>query len=58
VTDHTAFKKTKLSEIRSVMARDPILYDSRGMFRPERCSQEGFIYIGLGRPDMTVQKTG
>lgn len=49
LSDHSAYKKLDLKKLRSVMGKDPLIIDTRGIFSKETVSPFGFEFHGLGR---------
>jgi UDPglucose 6-dehydrogenase len=48
VTAHSVYKELKLETIKSLM-RTPIIVDGRNVFNKELCTENGFIYKGIGK---------
>jgi len=50
VTEWNEFKQLNLERIRELM-RQPVIFDGRNIYPPERMARLGFHYISVGRPD-------
>jgi len=48
VTDHKMFTGMKLSEVKALMNRNPIIVDSRRILNPKEVVKQGFRYLGIG----------
>ena len=48
ITEWDVFKELDLGKIKSLM-RQPVFFDGRNVFEPEKMSARGFIYKGIGR---------
>lgn len=49
LSDHSAYKNLDLNRIKENMAKDPIIFDSRGILDKTDAVNYGFEYHGLGR---------
>jgi UDP-N-acetyl-D-glucosamine dehydrogenase len=49
-TNHSAFRDVDLSEVKSQMNPDPILFDTRNLRTRKECEEAGFTYLATGRP--------
>src|SRR5205807_7738840 len=49
-TNHAAFRDVDLSELKSQMNPDPILFDTRNLRTRKECEEVGFVYLATGRP--------
>jgi UDP-N-acetyl-D-glucosamine dehydrogenase len=50
VTNHAAFREVDLSQVKSQMNPDPILFDTRNLRTRKECEEAGFTYLATGRP--------
>ena len=48
LTDHDEFKNLDLSKIKNLMNKNPILIDTRRIFKKEIAENIGFEYISIG----------
>jgi len=48
VTDHSAYKKLDMNEIKEIM-RTPVIVDGRNLFNQQEVRAKGFIYRGIGK---------
>jgi UDP-N-acetyl-D-mannosaminuronic acid dehydrogenase len=48
VTDHTEFKKLKLTEIKALMNKKPAIIDGKRIINPHEAEKLGFAYYGVG----------
>ncbi len=49
-TNHSAFREIDLSEVKSQMNPDPILFDTRNLRTRKESEDAGFVYLATGRP--------
>ena len=49
-TNHKVFAKPELSELKSRMNADPILFDTRNLLSRNEAEDAGFTYLATGRP--------
>ena len=49
-TNHAAFREVDLSEVKSQMNPDPILFDTRNLRTRKESEDAGFVYLATGRP--------
>jgi len=49
-TNHKVFAKPELSELKSRMNADPILFDTRNLRSRKEAEEAGFTYLATGRP--------
>jgi UDPglucose 6-dehydrogenase len=49
VTEWNEFRHLDLARMKSLM-RQPVLFDGRNLYDPERVRAHGFVYYGIGRP--------
>ncbi len=49
VTDWQHFKAPDFATVKQCL-REPLLFDGRNLFEPERMKKQGFIYYSIGRP--------
>jgi UDPglucose 6-dehydrogenase len=49
VTDWNEFKLLNLEKLREKV-RQPIIFDGRNIYQPERVRKYGFEYFSIGRP--------
>lgn len=49
VTDHSDYRRIDLARLRTVMAENPLIIDTRGMIDRNTAEKHGFEYHGLGR---------
>jgi UDP-N-acetyl-D-mannosaminuronic acid dehydrogenase len=49
LTDHSEYNSIDMIKLKSVMNRNPIIIDTRGIFKKEDAVKNGFEYHGLGR---------
>lgn len=52
VTEWNEFKTANLQELKSCL-RNPLVFDGRNIFEPEKMKQAGFEYYGIGRQVLT-----
>ncbi len=50
VTEWNEFKQLNLERVRGLM-KQPIIFDGRNIYPPDRMERFGFQYISIGRPD-------
>ena len=56
VTDWDEFKRLDMRKMSSLM-NSPILIDGRNLYDPEEITRAGFIYEGIGRCGISIQKS-
>ncbi len=49
-TNHKAFRKIELAEVKGLMNPNPILFYTRNLLTREECERAGFTYLATGRP--------
>ena len=49
LTDHSDYKKINLELLKSLMADNPLIIDTRGFISKEMAKKLGFEYHGYGR---------
>ncbi len=49
-TNHAAFRQVDLSEVKSQMNPNPVLFDTRNLRTRKECEEAGFTYLATGRP--------
>ena len=49
-TNHKAFAKLEMSELKSRMNTDPVLFDTRNLLPRKEAEESGFTYLATGRP--------
>ncbi len=49
VTEWKQFINPDFDDMRRLM-RQPVIFDGRNLYRPERMKQAGFTYYSIGRP--------
>jgi UDP-N-acetyl-D-glucosamine dehydrogenase len=49
-TNHSAFREVDLSEVKTQMNPDPILFDTRNLRTRRESEEAGFTYLATGRP--------
>ncbi len=52
-TEWNEFRRPDFDRMRRLMAQ-PVIFDGRNLFEPDRMSQRGFTYFCVGRPDSIV----
>ena len=55
-TEWNEFRRPDFERMKRSMA-DPVIFDGRNLFSPDRMAQRGFIYYCVGRPDPEVSRT-
>src|SRR5688500_1103960 len=53
VTEWRPYRRPDLDRIRDLL-RQPVIFDGRNLFEPERMSAEGIEYVSIGRPSVSV----
>jgi UDP-N-acetyl-D-mannosaminuronic acid dehydrogenase len=48
LTEHDEFKNLDLNKVKNLMNKNPILIDTRRMFKKEIAEKLGFEYISIG----------
>ena len=49
-TEWTEFRNPNFERIRDLMADDPVIFDGRNIYQPQKLRELGFEYRGVGRP--------
>ena len=53
VTEWRPYRRPDLDRIRDLL-RQPVIFDGRNLFEPERMSAEGIEYVSIGRPSVSI----
>jgi len=53
VTEWNEFRNPDFAKIKSLM-RQPVIFDGRNLYAPERMRDLGFVYYSIGRADVTA----
>ena len=56
VTEWNEFRNIDLKRLKKVLV-EPVIFDLRNIFDPERVTEAGFKYFGVGRSSKTLTKS-